>query len=521
MKIVIRVDSSQAIGSGHLVRCRTLAETLRERGADVRFICRQQAGNLIHWLSQAAFPVTVLPAPENSGSLAEDYAAWLGVPPAIDAEQTIAALAGDRPDWLIVDHYGIDVAWEQQLRPHVERIFIIDDLANRVHDCDALLDQNANTEGEQRYRDLVPSSCRLLVGSRYALLRPEYRAYRETLPPRTGEVKRVLVFFGSTDPSNMTGMALAALSGSELQGLEVEVVIGATNPHCAELEQQAAARSKTRLHYSRPHLADLMARADLAIGSGGTVTWERCCLGLPALVVSVAENQVTACRALDESGSIVYLGSSKEIRVKTLQEQINRSLEAPENLLKISTNASLQVDGLGCLRISEFLKPTSSNDLKLRLAQADDAALYFDWVNDPDVRQNSRHSSSIAWDAHRVWFQRKLANSSCYLGLLEAEGLPVGQIRFDLEGEEAVIDYSLDQLVRGRGWATHLVRLGMKLLTNAQPMYLRADVKTQNAASRAVFLRLGFREKSPPLHLQGFQAIEVFRLPFSPTSTVG
>ncbi|MEA5561128.1 UDP-2,4-diacetamido-2,4,6-trideoxy-beta-L-altropyranose hydrolase [Planktothrix agardhii] len=355
MKVVIRVDASEQIGTGHLVRCLTLAEELRRQGAEVQFICRDHPGHLIHLLTGAAFPATVLPVPQSAGNSGEDYAAWLGVSQNTDADQTFQALAGQRPDWLIVDHYGLDRTWEQQLRPQVDQLFAIDDLANRPHECDGLLDQNERAGGEARYGGLVSAGCRLLVGARYALLRPEYASYRQVQPPRAGEVRRVLVFFGGTDPQNMTGKAIEALSAPEFEALTVDVVVGATNPHRAELEQQAAGRSRMVLHYYRSHLADLMAQADLALGAGGTTTWERCCLGLPTLVVSVAKNQVSACQELDRVGVIVYTGSMKSVDVAKLQHAIAQLIKTKEKLVAIAKTGQTLVDGLGTKRVSSFL----------------------------------------------------------------------------------------------------------------------------------------------------------------------
>ncbi|MGL5065676.1 MAG: UDP-2,4-diacetamido-2,4,6-trideoxy-beta-L-altropyranose hydrolase [Microcoleus sp.] len=355
MKVAIRVDSSEHIGTGHLVRCLTLAKELRHQGAQVQFICRYLPGHLIHLLSSAEFPVTVLPAPKSGRNSDDDYAAWLGVSQNTDAAQSFQALAGERPDWLIVDHYGLDRVWEQQLRPHVERLFAIDDLANRPHDCDGLLDQNESAMGEARYEGLVPMDCRLLVGARYALLRPEYATYRQAQPPRTGDVRRVFVFFGGTDPQNMTGKALSALSSPEFEALIVDVVVGATNPNRAELEQQAAGRSRIMLHYYRSHLADLMAQADLAVGAGGTTTWERCCLGLPTLVVSVAKNQVSACQELDRMGVIVYTGSMMSVDAAKLNYAVAQLIKTKEKLVALAKRGQILVDGLGTKRVSSFL----------------------------------------------------------------------------------------------------------------------------------------------------------------------
>lgn len=346
------------MGTGHLIRCRTLAEVLCQRGAKVRFICRDFPGNLIPLLRQAAFPVTVLASPkeDDPSEMSENYAAWLGVSQDADAMETIAALAGEKTDWLIVDHYGLDSQWEEQLRPHVGQIVVLDDLANRPHDCDLLLDQNESVAGASRYQGLVPESCRLLVGARYALLRPEYAAYRQTQLPRTGEARRVLVFFGGTDYQNMTGKTIEALSTPQFESLAVDVVVGATNPHRATIVQQVAQRPHTVLYDPRPHLADLMAQADLAVGAGGTTTWERLCLGLPTLVVSIADNQISACRALQDRGLIEYLGRIEMVDVEQLRSAINSLLQSPLRLLEMADRARLQVDGLGAMRVSECLE---------------------------------------------------------------------------------------------------------------------------------------------------------------------
>jgi UDP-2,4-diacetamido-2,4,6-trideoxy-beta-L-altropyranose hydrolase len=356
MKVAIRADASVRIGIGHLMRCLTLAEALRERGAQLRFICREHEGNLITLLQQKAMVVTVLPAPAiNTATTGEDYAAWLGASQAEDAEQTIEALNGWKPDWLVADHYGLDIEWETRLRPHVSGLMVIDDLANRHHDCDVLLDQNYSAEGERRYAGLVPATCKLLIGPRYALLRPEYAAYRKMLRARNGQVARVFVFFGGTDPQNMTGAALEALSVPDLKYLDVDVVLGANNPHRKRIEQQAAHRPRTTLYESRPHLADLMGQADLAVGAGGTTTLERLCLGLPSLVVSIAENQVPSCVALYHAHLINYLGYQDKMEAAGFQRGIEQMIDSPDRLVSMSQDGLALVDGLGVDIISDTL----------------------------------------------------------------------------------------------------------------------------------------------------------------------
>ena len=500
MKVVFRVDASNRMGTGHLIRCLTLAEALRDRGAETRFICRAHSGNLIGMLQRQAMPVIGLPASAQlSNVYSEDYAAWLGVTQIEDAEQSIEALQGDHVDVLIVDHYSLDIDWEQRLRPHTDKIMVIDDLVNRRHDCDLLLNQNYSAEREDRSRGLVPEICRLLLGPSYALLRQEYAAYRRVLRQRDGLVHRVLVFFGGPDPYNTTGLALEALSAPEFRHLEVDVVIGGTNPHRVAIEKQISMRPRTKLYGPRPHLADLMAQADLAIGAGGATTWERMCFGLPSLVISLSENQRPACEALAQEGLIYYLGEFSEVQASDLGCALKECIENREHQLACSIRNQLLADGLGTLRLAEVLDPTPTAQLRLRLACHDDMNLYFNWANDHEVRRQAIHSEPISWARHQEWFTNKLADAQSHLFTLMTGSLPVGQIRFDQEGDEARIDYSLDALVRGRGWATRLVAMGAAYLRQSAPITLRAKVKAGNYVSRSVFMRHGFKQAPLPL----------------------
>ena len=389
MKVVFRVDASVRMGIGHLMRCLTLAETLRERGAQIRFVCRDHTGNLISLLRQKGIAATALPAPTIKDSTSgEDYAVWLGVTQVEDAEQTIEALNGERPDWLVVDHYGIDVEWEQRLRPHTIKLMVIDVLANRYHDCDVLLDQNYSAEVESRYAGLVPDTCKLLVGPRYAMLRSEYVANRKTLRAHEIPVRRVLVFFGGTDPQNVTGMSLEALSHPELGHLEVDVVVGTNNPHRKIIEQQVLHRPHTTLHEHRPHLADLMAQADLALGAGGATTWERMCLGLPTVLVTIAENQCHAAEALAANRLLVYAGRAADVSFEDLSKVIIGLVLDANRLKDLSERNQLMVDGHGAERIREVIMPTDTAIIRLREACQEDVVTYFYWDNDTAVRKN-------------------------------------------------------------------------------------------------------------------------------------
>ena len=496
MKCVFRVDASISMGTGHVMRCRTLATALKKHGADIQFITRAHLGHLGDMLARDGFAVTLLPQPDGSEIKEGGYPAWLGVSQQDDAIQTVHALENQACDWLIVDHYGLDQIWEGQLNPHARKLMVIDDLTNRNHVCDVLLDQNYAVAGEERYRPWVPAHCQILLGPRYALLSHEYAQYRATMAPRSGDIKHVLVFMGGGDNANITGKVLAALSADQLAHLEVDVVIGANFSHKRDITEQANARPNTQIHGPRPHLADLMSKADLAIGAGGATTWERLCMGLPSLVISIAENQVPACKALASNGLIQYLGDARDLDVAAIEWALVNVLAESIQLRALEVSNQVLVDGQGASRVAEALIPTRPVDLTLRPADETDALIYFVWANDPVVRSSANNSDLIDLVTHLQWFNGKLNDKNCFLYVLEANGLPIGQVRFDVHGEEATISYSLDILVRGRGWAKQLVKLGMDKLASRRSVFFNASVKSGNIASAAVFARLGFTETS-------------------------
>lgn len=495
MRVVFRVDSSNAIGTGHFKRCHTLATALQIRGAHIHFITRAHLGHMGAMLARDNFTVTLLPQPSGNSITMIGYNAWLGVTQEEDAAQTITALGNTQCDWLVVDHYGLDRVWETKLRPHTLRLMVIDDLANRPHDCDVLLDQNYSDSIKERYQAWVPAGCRVLLGPHYALLRPEYAQHRETLTPRTGKINRIMVYMGGTDNVNMTGMVLTALSADQLANIDVDVAIGSNFLHKKAVIAQANARPRTYIHSNRPHLADLMAKADLAIGAGGATTWERMCLGLPSIVTAIAENQVPACKALEASGLIRFLGVSAELGIEYIKKTVLKMLVEAGINRALEARTQIIVDGFGTKRVTEVLAPSQLTDLKLRPTRRNDALTYFSWVNDLAVRASAINTNPIPLEDHLEWFDKKMGDRLNDLFVLEAGNLPVGQIRFGRHGEETAVDFSLDILVRGRGWGKILLKLGIQALQASGPVMLIAKVKEKNIASVKTFIEAGFQEE--------------------------
>ncbi|MFC1843863.1 UDP-2,4-diacetamido-2,4,6-trideoxy-beta-L-altropyranose hydrolase [Thermodesulfobacteriota bacterium] len=356
-KIVIRADASIQIGSGHIMRCLTLANELKIHGAKVQFICRNFPGQMKDLIHQHSHQVTLLP-PSAPGDKPESenpaQINWLGVPLQQDAEDTIKAMGNKTIDWLIVDHYGINHLWHKTLRNYTNKIMVIDDLADRKLNCDLLLDQTYGRK-DKTYNYYVPEGCKVLLGSIYALLRPEFALLRpKALTKRKSYngIKCILVCMGGADPNNFTGKVLDGLSEIEWkQEPLVNVVLGGKAPHLSSIIKQAKSHhQKINVLSDVKNMAELMLEADLAIGAGGTTSWERCALGLPALIAVLAENQKLIASTLENLGALKIWKDKHDLK-KNLISTIN----SREQWQMMQTNASSICDANGCARVAKEL----------------------------------------------------------------------------------------------------------------------------------------------------------------------
>jgi UDP-2,4-diacetamido-2,4,6-trideoxy-beta-L-altropyranose hydrolase len=359
MNVLIRADASVRIGSGHVMRCLTLADELRANGATVRFASRDFEGNLCAHIASKGYAVDILPRPTAWHNLPDDeYAQWLGVPLETDAAETIIACtqANTPIAWLITDHYAIDARWHRLLRPHVGQIMVIDDIANRAHDCDLLLDQNLYDNAEYRYTSRVPAQSQLLLGPEYALLRPEFRETRERVGERllkSGKLERIFVFFGGTDPSNETAKVVHALGLQDIRGIQADIVVGIANPHRHEIEQLCAALPNCTFHCQVSTMAELMMKSDIALGAGGSTTWERCSLGLPTLAIIIAENQAEMTETAARHGLQWNLGWHSSVTPEIIAEALRERAAHPEEVREYSRRGYALVDGLGAKRVAK------------------------------------------------------------------------------------------------------------------------------------------------------------------------
>ncbi len=358
MNVAIRCDASHEIGTGHVMRCLTLADQLRDKGADVTFICRDHAGNINDVIEKQGFSVHRLPFIDTHSDkvFESEYARWLAAPAETDAFETGAWLKGQNRsvDLLLVDHYGLGAEWEIAARPFVSRIMVIDDLADRRHDCDLLLDQNRLASSDSCYDGLVPADCRNLIGPGYALLRPEFLRMRAE-SELARDSHRLFLFFGGSDPTDETSKALRALTMLMDYELTADVVVGQTNPHRAAVEKACRQMLGMAYHAQVDNIAELMARDGLGLGAGGVTTYERCCLGLPTLITAIAENQIAIGEGADKHGVARYLGRSNEVTAEKIAEAIVPFLRDATLGVRMAAKARALVDGLGAQRVAEEL----------------------------------------------------------------------------------------------------------------------------------------------------------------------
>jgi UDP-2,4-diacetamido-2,4,6-trideoxy-beta-L-altropyranose hydrolase len=492
MKIAFRVDASVQIGTGHFMRCLTLADELARRSAQIRFISRYLPDYLAKLLAAKGYELELLDNTKNEAVFDElAHAQWLGCSQAEDAESSLKVLSDRAWDWLIVDHYALDCRWESRLRPVVRNILAIDDIADRQHDCDVLLDQNYYADMNIRYAGKVPEYCRLLLGPRYALLREEFRELRRQVSPRKDTVQRILVFFGGMDADNYTGRAVQLLAETGVADVQVDVVIGAQHP-CREAIEDACLRHHFICHVQTNRMAELMAAADLSIGAGGGATWERCCLGLPAIAICTAENQRKQVADAAAEG-LVYAPDLKYQFDQVIGRHIISLIENGALRQLISRNAMQAVDGKGVLRVVSSM---GCSGIVIRAARTDDSEDLFVWRNHPSIRAVSRNSGLISWEGHRRWFTALLSDPNRMLLIGQRDGAAAGVVRFDIQNHQAEVSIYLVPGITGCG--RDLMRSAEMWFAQHYPgiNILHAEVLGTNERSHHLFLSTGYEVQS-------------------------
>jgi len=487
MNVCIRTDASVRLGTGHLMRCLALAQALRRHGAGVTFLMRDVPAPMAEMLRHEGFALRHLG--EASTGPADPGAPW-----ETDARDTAAALAeADRPDWLVIDHYGLDERWEKHVRRPGLRLLVIDDLARCRHDCDALLNQNLLTGGDSRYQALLAQDSRLLCGPRFALLREEFRAARASLRRNYARADHLLVSMGGTDPGGICLKVLEAVDAIRPSALQVTAIVGAASPHRDVVEQRYGGRKDFRVIHQATDMAKLMAQADIAVGAGGTSVWERCCVGLPAVVIPVAENQLEVGRTAADAGACLLL-ESPGLADGRFAASLSALVGDSSARRALSEAGMTLVDGDGARRVAKVML---QRPLRVRPARPEDAERVYQWRNAEPTRRHARDPRPFSLEEHRQWFGQSLANADRILLIGESDGGPLGVLRYDIAQGVATVSIYLDPARHGLGYGPSLLTCAERWLRRFRPEVnrLRAEIRPENARSRSAFVDAGFQAR--------------------------
>lgn len=486
MYVVFRADASSVNGIGHIMRCLTLAHALRNRFDRCMFVC-SDGDDAIELIQEAGFDVLAIASAADPEEQAAETAA-------------AARSAGvSCADWLVVDHYGLDSRYEFAARGFARRVAVIDDLGDRAHDCELLLDQNLRIGTVDPYRALVPQGCAVLLGPRFALVRPEFATHAAARGTRDGSVRRILIFFGGGDSTALTAKALRALLSVGATNLAVDVVVSRAYPSGAAVEALAQRLPGARLHEHVTDMAALMARADLMLGAGGSTAWERCVLGLPSITVTVADNQSTPTLALAERGATVFPGTAKDVTEEALAALVVSLLSDRERVANIGRSARTVTDGRGAALVASALHCVAAHAgcSTLRPLRPDDSALLRMWRNSERVRMamSCRHMVSAA--EHDSWFASTLVDPSVRHSVFLCCDAPLGLVSFkDLAPDARWASWGF---YIGEPWAPAGSGSRMAILALESAFgelgleEIRAEALSDNDASLAFHRNLGFR----------------------------
>ena len=463
-----------------------------------KFACRVKPGHLIDHILNQDFDVIKLGDSYNEFESSEEHkteidATWLGVSQQTDAHELLESINPNLYDWVVVDHYGIDAEWETSIRSVCRRILVIDDLANRRHDCDALLDQNLVENYFQRYDGLIHDACARLLGPKYALLHADFESVDKLPVRKESEAPRILVFFGGTDVGGVTAFVVDSLLQIDDLNFHLDVVLNKDTESFRSIASKYPDSERLTIHSGLPSLAKLMSECDLAIGATGVTTWERICIGLPTLVMTVAENQVAIAEHLHVVGLVSYLGSYESVCNDDFTAAFREFIAVSKSPHFKSKRSALEL-GNGTKVVAALMGLNGDCKLHVRSARSKDLYQLFEWANDTIVRQNSLNPDRISPESHQLWFHAKMESSdSSILIVTDAAGVGVGVVRFERIENTWSLNYSISPMLRGKGIATKMLASTIAYHANSVGSHeVTATVKRANIASQRVLEKVSF-----------------------------
>lgn len=411
-----------------------------------------------------------------------------------DATQTVALARQQDAAWIAADGYHFDAAYQKAIKDAGLCLLALDDYGHANHYCaDLVLNQNLHA-AEALYARREPYT-RLLLGTRYALLRREFRTRRSEPRQTPAIARRVLVTLGGSDPDNVTGEVIRALGQVDMDGLEVVIVAGGSNPHYEALRTAVSGAPRAiRLLRNVQNMPERMVWADMAVLAGGSTCWEAAFLGLPSLLLVLADNQRAVAEGMEAEGAARSLGRAETVSPDQIADALTQMLWDAPSRERMSRRGQTLVDGNGAGRVARAM---AGRGLHLRPARDEDCRMLWEWANDSEVRAVSFSSEPIPWERHLVWFRAKREDPACVLLIATTEdGTPVGQARFDVAGDAATLSISLDVAFRGKGYGAEIIASASSALFDAVNgvSTIHAYVKPDNAASCRVFIKAGWED---------------------------
>lgn len=484
--LLVRCDASVAIGTGHAMRCLALAQAWQDAGGRAVFSMAQATPAVEERLQREKMKVVPLKAEPG---LADD------------AQQTVVLARENQACWVVVDGYCFSADYQTALKDAGLKVLFIDDNGHAGHySADIVLNQNAHA-GESLYRSREVST-KLLLGPRFAVLRREFAAWRRWKREIPKTARNVLVTMGGSDPDNLTAKVIEGIRQLANPELETAILVGGSNPHLPAVEA-AAKKDSMRVILNAGNIPELMAWADVAVAGAGTTFWEICFLGLPAMLLALAENQDGVALAGERIGTAWSLGNGREVSACDVASMLAQLIDSREVRSSQSGKGQKLVDGRGAERVLAFL-----SDLELRRTIDSDCEVFWEWANDPIARAASFRNKTISWQHHTQWFRAKLADPNAILyTATSSDGLPIGEVRYQIDGGRAVLSIGLGAGFRGRGLGRTLLALGIeRLFQDSAVQFIDAYVMPGNEASMKLFAGAGFR-RFPPEVIEGQEAL--------------
>ena len=363
LKILFRADASVQQGTGHIMRCLVIADELRKRGHECIFLTQPFLPDFLAQIEDRQHRLVFLK--QNKMDLEYDskdneYLAWLGRPIIQDAMETLDVIKYERPNVIIADHYAINAIWTSIVSCQEVKTVVIDDLADREHYCDLLIDQNFGRTPEQ-YRELVSEKTKILAGAEYIFIKDDFRKTRKAAQKaRLNRCpKRLNICMGGIDKDNATYKVLETIGKlNYFKNWDIDIVLRSAAPYANILREYVANQKlRMQLHFDADNVAELFSSADLAIGAGGVTLWERCCMGLPTVLLTIADNQIPAALAMTKTGAVIYAG---DIRKQHWENKFDAKLQTLTQdsgvIHTMSTKAFDICDGTGIEKVCNMIE---------------------------------------------------------------------------------------------------------------------------------------------------------------------